>query len=82
MPWLFDLPMLGSLAKGWIAWDRGCRGTWKVSDYTEGVTIFPKRLCSREGKAKDGFVLVIRISIWNQMHNRSASWNNESVNFH
>ena len=31
-----DLPMQGILAKGWIARDRGCRGTWKVSDCTEG----------------------------------------------
>lgn len=36
MPWLFDLPMEGSLAKGWITWDRGCWGTWKVSDCMEG----------------------------------------------
>jgi len=34
--WLFDLPMRGSLAKGWITQERGCWGTWKVSDYTEG----------------------------------------------
>ena len=36
--------------------------TWK------GVTIFPKGLCRREGKVEDGFVLVISISRWNQMH--------------
>ena len=28
------------------------------------------------------FFLVIRISIWNQMHNGSAPWNNESVIVH
>ena len=36
MPWLFDFSMQGNLAKGWITQDRGCRGTWKVSDCTEG----------------------------------------------
>jgi len=36
------------------------------------VTGFPEGLCSREGKFKDGFVLVISIAIWNQMHIGSA----------
>ena len=60
--------MRGSLAKGWISKDRGCMGTWKVSDYMKVVTRFPERLCSREGKVEDGFVLVINIDRWNQMH--------------
>jgi len=25
-----------NLAKGWISWERGCQGTWKVSDYMKG----------------------------------------------
>lgn len=47
-----------------------------------GVTRFPKGLCSREGNARDILVLVIRISIWNQMHIANVPWNNESVNVH
>ncbi len=39
-------------------------------------------LCSREGKSGDGFLLVIRITRWNQMHIGSAPWNNELVIVH
>jgi len=77
MPWSFNLPMRGSLAKGWITQDRGCRETWKVSDYMEGVTRFLKELCSREGKVMDIFVLVISIDRWNQIHIGCVPWNNE-----
>jgi len=79
MPWLFDLPMQRIITKGWITQDRGCQGTWKVSDCTEGVTEFPKGLCRREGKVRDIFVLVIRISRWNHMHIGSVPQNNETV---
>ena len=47
-----------------------------MSDYTEGGDGFPERLCSREGKVMDVFVLVISISIW------SAPWNNKMVTVH
>ena len=72
MPWLFDLSMQGNLVEGWNTQDRGCQGTWKVSECTKGVTTLPEGLCSREGKVKDGFVLVISIAKWNQMHIGSA----------
>jgi len=48
--------MRGSLAKGWTTRDGGAKGTWKVSNYTEGVIGVPEGLYSREGKAEDGFV--------------------------
>ena len=68
MPWFQYLSMQGSLAKGWIFRDGGANRTWKVSDYTEGLTGLPERLCSKEGKVGDGFFFVISISRWNQMH--------------
>ena len=34
---------------------------------SKGVTRLPEGLCSREGKAEDGFFF-ISITIWNQMH--------------
>ena len=46
------------------------------------VDVFPKGIYKREGKEGDGFVLVISIAIWNQMHIGSVPWNNESVNVH
>lgn len=54
--------------KVWTTWDGGASGTWKVCDCMEGVTRFPEGMCSREGKARDIFFLVIIISIWNQIH--------------
>jgi len=74
-----DLPMRGSLSKGWITRDRGYWGTWKVSNCTEGVTRLCEGLCSREGNSRDGFFLVISITRWNQMHIGSVPWNNELV---
>jgi len=62
MPWLFDFLMSGILSKGWISRDRRCRGTWKVSDYTKGVTGFPEGQSRSEWKTMDIFVLVINIS--------------------
>jgi len=53
-----------------------CVIAWK------GVTRLPKGLCSREGKVRDIFFLVISIARWNQMHNGSVSWNNELVTVH
>jgi len=79
MPWLFDLSMQRSLAKGWITWDRGCRGTWKVSDCTEGVIGLLEGLSGRDGEAMDIFVSVIHIARWNQMHIGSVPCNNESI---
>ena len=37
-------------------------GTWKVSDYIEGVARFLEGLCSKEEKVGDGIFLVISIS--------------------
>jgi len=51
MPWLFDLSMRGTLSKGWITQDRGCQGTWKVSDRTEGVTRFPRDCVVEKGRS-------------------------------
>lgn len=48
----------------------------------KGVTGLLEGLCSKEGKIRDEFVLVISIARWNQMHIRSAPWNNESVIVH
>ena len=42
----------------------------------------PEGLCSKEGKVTYGFVLVISISIRNQMHIESAPSNNVSVIVH
>ena len=53
-----------------------CVTAWK------GVIEFPEGLCSREGKVGDGFVLVISIAIWNDMHVGSVPWNNESITVH
>ena len=46
------------------------------------VTGFPEGLCKREGKVIDGFVLVISIARWNQMHMGSVPYNNELVTVH
>jgi len=48
----------------------------------KGITGFPKELCSREGNAGDGFVLVISITRWNHMHIGSVPWNNDIVIVH
>lgn len=48
----------------------------------KGVTKLPEGLCSREGKVGDGFVLVISIVRWNQMHIGSVPWNNKMVTVH
>jgi len=48
----------------------------------KGVNEFPKGLCGRGGKAKDGFVLGISIARWNHIHIRSVPWKNESVTIH
>ena len=82
MPWFLYLPMHGILSKGWTAEDGGASGTWKVSRCTKGVKTLLEGLCSKEGKVGDGFVLVIRISIWNHMHFGSVPCNNESLIFH
>jgi len=74
--------MLGNLVEGWTAWDGGANGTWKVHECMEWVTRFIEGLCRKEGRDEDIFVLVIRISIWNQMHIGSMPWNNESVIIH
>ena len=42
-----------------------------------GVTRFPKGLCSREEKFRNGFVLVISITKWNHMHIGNMTYNNE-----
>jgi len=83
MPWFLELPLRGNLAKGWISWERGWQGTWKVSDYTEGGdriargTVYQRRECW-------GIYIffVINISRWNKMHIGSAPWNNESLTIH
>jgi len=51
-------------------------------DAREGVTRLPEGLCSREGKVKDIFVLVISISRSNQIHIGSVPWNNGLVTVH
>jgi len=51
MPWFLYLPMLGNLAKGWIAQDGGTSGTWKVSDYSEGVTRFLRDCVAEKGRS-------------------------------
>ena len=71
--------MRGSLAKGLTAPYGGASGTWKVSDYIEGLIRLPKGLSSIEWKVVDGFVLVISIIRWNQMYIGSTPWNNEPV---
>jgi len=48
----------------------------------KGVAEFPKGLCSREGKLRDGSILVISIARWNQMHIGSVPWNNDLVTVH
>ena len=52
MPSFLDLLMRGNLAKGWIARERGCQGTWKVSDDTKRDDQITRGLCSREGKVE------------------------------
>jgi len=58
MPWFLYLPMRGSLAKGWTAWDGGASGTWKVSDCTEGINRIARGDCVAEkgGLGMDFFV--------------------------
>lgn len=79
MPWLFDFLMRGILAKGWISLDRGCRGTWKVSDYTEGGERISQGTALQRRKVGYIFVLVMSIARWNQMRIGSAPWNNEPI---
>jgi len=47
MPWFLYLTMQGNLTKEWITRERGCQGTWKVSDTQKGETELAKGLCNR-----------------------------------
>jgi len=46
------------------------------------VNGLPEGLCSREGKVKNIFVLVIIIAIRNHMHIGNVPWNNEPIIVH
>lgn len=52
-------------------------GRWMTTQ--KGVNKLPEEICSREGKVRDGFVLVISIARWNQMHIGSAPQDNKPV---
>lgn len=77
-----DLTMRESLDKDRLPGigDDGEHGRWVTA--RKGVTSFPEGLCNREGKSSDIFVLIMRISRWNQIHTGSLPWNNESVTVH
>ena len=51
MPWFLNHLMRGNLNKGWIAQDRGCQGTWKVSDCMEGVTRVSRDCVAEKGRS-------------------------------
>lgn len=78
----FVSSMQGNLAKGWTARDRVPMELGRCVTARKVVNGFPEGLCIREGKALDGFVLVISISRWNQMHIGSVPWDSEPVTVH
>ena len=57
----------------------GCQQNLEGEWLHERGDWIPEGLCSREGKVIDGFVLVISIIRWNQMHIGSPPWNNEPI---
>lgn len=57
--------MQGSLAKGWTARMGVPAKLGRLVTAQKGLTRFLEGLCSREGKDRDGFVLVISIARWN-----------------
>ena len=52
---VYALVFISSYARkpcqGWTAKDGGASGTWKVSDYTKGVTRFPRDCVAEKGRS-------------------------------